>query len=322
MKYKFYVLLAGMLGSQVAVGQSVDPQFSLFFFNPVYYNPAAAGAENVTRLQITHRTQWAGYQGSLPDGGALNTQMISASVPLTRINSGVGIYAFNDALGPQTNQAIQLSYAYRLKLKNGTLALGVQGGLASQSLDFGRFIFIDPNDPDIPAGGRYVQAQPDLGAGLFYDTPDYWIGVSMRHITQPGFRLGSDRTINALWRTTFLTAGYRLGVGYDLEVQPSILYQYSNQPGVRASSVAANVLATYQGRYWAGLGYRQSDAVTATIGLNLMRNNALRLGYAFDFTAGGAAAKAPTSHELLLSYALPAPSTNRRPPVRTPRFRY
>lgn len=299
-----------------------DPQVSLFMFNQLYYNPAAAGSEGVSRFQLTHRTQYAGYQASFDPGGALSTDIFSFNMPLASIKSGIGIYAFNDAAGgPQTNQTIQVSYAYRLALKNGTLSFGVQGGLYNKSLNYDLYRATDPNDPQILTG-KIGESQPDVGAGVYYSTTDYWVGVSMKHLNQATFKLGTNVGLNPLARATFLTAGYRLGVGYDLDVQPSILYQYSNEPGLPASSYNINVLVTYQTHYFAGLSYRQQDAPTAMLGVSLLRNNALRFAYTIDFTTGTRAAKSATSQELQLSYALPALDTRKKPIVRTPRFRY
>ncbi|MBC8152995.1 MAG: type IX secretion system membrane protein PorP/SprF [Bacteroidetes bacterium] len=299
-----------------------DPQVSLFMFNQVYYNPAAAGSEGVSRFQLTHRTQYAGYQGSFDPGGALSTQIFSYNMPLASIRSGVGIYAFNDAAGgPQTNQSVQVSYAYRLALKNGTLSIGLQGGLFNKSLNYDLYRYEDQGDGLIPTG-RYGQSQPDVGAGVYYSTTDYWVGLSMKHINQASFTLGTGVGTSPLPRATFLTAGYRLGIGYDLDVQPSILYQYINEPGTTASNYNINLLVTYQTRYFAGVSYRQQDAPTAMLGLSLLRNNSLRFAYAIDFVTGTRTAKSRTSQELQLSYSLPAPDGRKKPIVRTPRFRY
>ena len=311
----FLLLSAGSARAQQ------DPQVSLFMFNQLYYNPAAAGSEGVSRLQLTHRTQYAGYQGSFDPGGAFNTQIVSFNMPLAKIKSGVGIYAFNDVAGPQTNQTVQLSYAYRLALKNGTLSFGVQGGLYSQGFNNDLLRPGEPGDPLIPAG-RYSQSQPDVGAGVYYSTADYWVGVSMKHLTQPSYKLGPSTGLNPLNRSTFLTAGYKLGVGYDFDVQPSILYQYSNEAGFKGSSLNANVLVTYQTRYFVGASYRVQDAPTAMVGVSLLKNNALRFAYAIDFTTSQLRAKSATSQEIQLSYAFPAPDARKKPIVRTPRFRY
>ena len=83
-------------------------------------------------------------------------------------------------------------------------------------------------------------------------------------------------------------------------------------------------MATWQNKLWAGLGYRAGGTVVGNVGINLMRNNALRLGGSFDWTvlSRAAAITSPSSYEVMLGYALPAIDARKKPIVRTPRFRY
>ncbi|QJW88901.1 type IX secretion system membrane protein PorP/SprF [Spirosoma taeanense] len=315
--FAFLVLL---VAARSASAQQ-EPQFSMYMYNPLYYNPAAAGSEGVSRLQLTQRTQYLGYQAiGSSDEAVQNSQLVSFNMPLARIKSGIGIYAFNDKIAASYNQSVQVSYAYRLALKSGTLALGVQAGLFNKGIDYGQF---RPNEPDplVPTG-RISQAKPDVGVGAYYNTVDYWVGLSVNHLNRASYTLGTDRSTSPLYPNAYLTAGYRLGVGYDIEVQPSILVQYSTFGGIRNSSATLNLIGTYDNRIWAGLGYRLQDALMATAGINLMRNNALRVGYSLDLVVGGTRAKSLTSHELMVAYAFPAPDPRRKPIVRTPRFRY
>ena len=306
----------------VALAQQ-DPQFSLYMYNPLYYNPAAAGSEGVSRLQLTHRTQYLGYQPTVAsDGGAQSTQLLSFNMPLAKLKGGIGIYALNDKLGANINQAVQVSYAYRMALKNGTLALGVQAGLYNRGINYGElFRPGEPGDPGIPTG-LVSQAKPDFSAGVYYNTTDYWLGVSVTHLNAAKYSFITDRSTEPLDRTVNLTAGYRLGLGYAIDVQPSVLLQYTTAGGIGSSSLTANLIGTYDNRIWAGAGYRLGDAVMITGGINLMRNNALRVGYSLDLVAGGTQIKSLTSHEILVAYALPAPDVRKKPIIRTPRFRY
>ncbi len=319
--YVFAFLLLTIVAPTAFAQQ--DPQLSLYMYNPLYYNPAAAGSEGVPRIQITQRTQYAGYQtvGTGDEGAAQSTQILSFNMPLAKINSGIGIYALNDKYGPSINQAVQVSYAYRLALKNGTLALGIQGGMFNRGFDFGQFRPGDPGDPLLTTG-RINQFKPDIGAGVYYNTTDYWLGVSMTHLNRATYSYIADRSIDPSNSKAYLTAGYRLGIGYNIDVQPSLLVQYSTAEGIRGSVATLNLLATYDNRIWGGVGYRFKDAIMATAGVNLMRNNALRLGAALDITVGGTQIKSPTSYEIILGYALPAPDARKKPIIRTPRFRY
>ena len=316
-----YASLLLILAAPAALAQQ-DPQFSMYMYNPLYYNPAAAGSEGLTRLQLTYRTQYAGYQtGNGDPGGAQGTQMISFNMPLARIKSGIGVYALNDKYGPSINQAVQLAYAYRMALKNGTLALGVQAGMFNRGLDFGLLRPVDPNDPLIPTG-RINQFKPDIGAGVYYNTTDYWVGVSMAHLNGANYSYVDGRSSDPSEPKAYLSAGYRLGFGYNIDLQPSVLVQYSTKQGIRGSVATVNLIGTYDNRIWLGVGYRVKDAVTATAGINLGRNNALRVGGAVDITAGGTQIKSPVSFEFILGYALPAPDPRKKPIIRTPRFRY
>ena len=324
-----YVFASGLLLTALVSGWTApaalaqqDPQFSLYMYNPLYYNPAAAGSEGVSRLQITQRTQYLGYQPTIAsDGGAQSTQLLSFNMPLAKIKSGIGIYAFNDKLGAIINQAVQVSYAYRMTLKNGTLALGVQAGMYNRGINYGElFRARDPNDPGIPTGS-VSQARPDFSAGVYYNTTDYWLGVSATHLNAARYTLITDRSTDPLDRNVNLTAGYRLSVG-SIDVQPSVLVQYSTAGRLKASTITANVIGTYDNRFWGGFGYRFGDALMVTGGINLTRNNALRVGYSLDIVTGRASIKSATSHELLLAYALPALDARKKPIVRTPRFRY
>lgn len=319
--YAFAFLLL-TVGVPTAFAQQ-DPQFSLYMYNPLYYNPAAAGSEGVSRIQLTHRTQYLGYQtiGTGDESAAQSTQLLSFNMPLARIKSGIGIYALNDKYGPSINQAVQVSYAYRMALKNGTLSVGVQAGLFNRGYDFNQFRPGDLGDPLLPSG-RINQFKPDVGAGVYYNTTDYWLGVSMTHLNKAKYSYIADRSTDPADSKAYLTAGYRLGLGYNIDLQPSLLVQYSTVAGFPGSTVAVNLLGTYDNRIWAGVGYRFKDALMVTAGINLMRNNALRIGYGLDVVTSGTQVKSPTSHEVVLSYALPAPDVRRKPIVRTPRFRY
>jgi type IX secretion system PorP/SprF family membrane protein len=295
-----------------------DAQFSQFMFNQLYFNPATAGADGFIRFQLMHRSQWTGYQATGPDDGAPTSQLFSFQMPLNGIRSGVGLYAgIRDGLGPAVNQEVQFSYAYRMPLAGGTLSIGVRPGIYIRTIDFDRLRPVDPGDPLINTG-KVNEFQPDLAAGVYYTSPTWYLGLSATHLLSSQYQFDVPTADNALQTTAFANAGYRYYLSESVELNPNVLVKADPA----AVSVEGGVLAIVNDRYWAGLHYRSGDAAIAMIGLNFGRNNAFRLGYAFDYVVVGTAAKAPFSHEVLLSYGLPAPKAGRKTPVRTPRFRY
>ena len=302
--------------TQYAYGQNA--QFSQFALNQLYFNPAAAGADNNTRFQIIHRTQYSGYQSSNSDqGGAPITQVFSASMPIR--NLGVGFYAANDKLGALSSQDFQLSVAYRLPISDAKLSIGGRAGLFRKALDYGLLRERDPNDPLIPAQGVASEIHPDVSLGLRYEAEAYYVGLSANHLVKQKYKLNTDDATNSLAPTYNLNFGLLFDVGYLLQIQPIGLVKST----LSTTSFEGGAIATYNQRYWAGVTYRQDDTYAILMaGIYLLSNKSLRLSGAYDFVVGGNRVKSPASYEILLSYDIAPFKSGKKTIVRTPRFRY
>ncbi|MCG8577246.1 MAG: type IX secretion system membrane protein PorP/SprF, partial [Flavobacteriales bacterium] len=53
----FTLLISGTSWSQ-------DPEFTQFYANPIYLNPAFAGSHGCPRLNLNHRNQWPSISGA------------------------------------------------------------------------------------------------------------------------------------------------------------------------------------------------------------------------------------------------------------------
>jgi type IX secretion system PorP/SprF family membrane protein len=313
MKKIYYIIL---FVASFAANAQQDAQFSHYIYNQLFVNPATAGSENVTRFQAIYRTQYLGYQSTFDDGGAPVSQVISANIPLKMIKSGVGITFVNDKIGASTQRDFKLSYAYQLPLGNSQLGIGVSGGYFAKGIDYGRLRPRDESDP-LLATGRVTQSVIDVGAGIYLNNPSYTIGLSMNHINQPTFGLGTKDATNRLKRSAYLTGSLLIGVSYTIDVSPMFILKSD----LSTISAEAGAIATYDSKYWLGASYRSGDAVTGLLGANLMNGN-MKIGYAIDVITGGKNAKSATSHEVLLSYTLAALRAGKKSIVRTPRYRY
>jgi hypothetical protein len=87
-------------------------------------------------------------------------------------------------------------------------------------------------------------------------------------------------------------------------------------------SFEVSAVATYNEKFWGGLSFRQGDAAIVLVGVSLLKDNSLRLGYAFDYIIKARALKRPTSNEFMLSYTLPPHTPKIKSITRTPRFRH
>ena len=294
-----------------------DAQFTQYMYNGLFYNPAFAGKEKGYNFSALHRTQWANYSGA--NGPAPITQLLTASGSLDNTNLGYGLSFVNDNIGPTTNQEINISLGYHLRLRRGVLSLGASGGVFSSTLKYDELNLVNP-DPAVPAAGRETQMNFNVGFGAIYDQRNFYVGVSSRHLNEPGFDFGEGAIGNQLRNHSYLNAGYRIRTFAFWTFEPSFLLKTVS---FNNFSYDLSVIATHNQKVSAGLAYRGEESVSLLVGYSLLRDNSLRIGYAFDLVVGGLEAKSPTSHEFMLTYNLPQVSREfQRAIQRTPRYRF
>jgi len=58
------------------------------------------------------------------------------------------------------------------------------------------------------------------------------------------------------------------------------------------------------------------------MGVNVLKDKSLKIGYSLDYIIQAQKAKQATSHEILMSYNMPAVTGGGKKIIRTPRFRH
>ncbi len=281
-----------------AVGGTVfaqqDPQFTQYMFDRLSVNPAVAGITGQLCATAMFRQQWTGFDGA-PKTGLLN-----ASMAIKPISSGIGLSVYLDELGQQKSTFARLSYSYHKKLGTGTLGIGLSAGLVSHTL--GRdWRTRDPlaQDAAIPANGD-SDSSFDLGGGLYYTSPTFWIGISATHITEGEMEDVSIKTARHYW----VQAGYDWAIKGDKKyiLQPSVLVKSD----ATSTQVDLNATFLYNNMVWLGVSYRTEDAIAPMIGYQFKPNDKsmLRIGYSYDVTTSALSNYSSGSHEVMLNYCV------------------
>ena len=294
-----------------------DPQFSQYMFNQLFFNPAVAGVDGVTRFTGAVRSQWTGYTPTASGGGAPTTEMISMTTPIYKLNSGFGAYISNDHLGPLNNLELQASYAYHLGFRDSKLSFGIRAGGYAQSINANLYRAINPDDPLIPPGGIQTQVKPDMAVGVFYRKEKYYAGLSFDHLLKSTFDFGG-KARSTLQPHVYFTGGYFYEVNFDLKFQFSTLVKSD----FTKTTTDITALAYLKDTMWGGLSFRQSEAAILILGYAFGKDKNMKLGYSLDYIVKDRAAKQPTSHEFLLIYDLPSNVGPSKKVVRTPRYRH
>ena len=304
----------------ICYGQQ-DPHFSQYMLLNAYYNPAAVGLDkNLGEVVLLHRTQWAGYSGTLQSGGEPNTQILTFSMPIpmgSEKQLGVGLVFSNDVLGNESNQVARLSVAYHHYLGENIVSFGLSGGFYNKSIDFNQYRPADQGDPLIPTGNRSSLIS-DFAAGVRYETPQYYLSLSSNHVLPGAFQFQEvGSSINQLTQHLYLQGGTTFSFR-NLEIHPSAILKTE----FSTLSYEISSLVDFNEKIYAGMSLRELESMVFMAGLYLMDNKKLRVGYAFDFTIQSTNAKQATSHEIYASYRFPTFISRQKSIIRTPRFRH
>lgn len=96
-----------------------------------------------------------------------------------------------------------------------------------------------------------------------------------------------------------MTAGYKLHLGEDMAVVPSVLYKLLVGLPIIGDY---NVKLAFRDRLWIGAGYRNNESFSAMVGFNV--SSLLNLSYSYDFNTGPIRRLANGSHEIVLGLLL------------------
>jgi len=281
----------------VPVMAQQDPVISHYMFNTLTYNPGIAGVSGLISATAINRQQWTGLQGA-PSTTVLN---VSSPLPLFNRKSGAGLIIQSDNIGFNKDLNIMGSYSHHINVGAGKLGIGVSLGMLNKKLvpswkiPTGGDYFPPSGDPLIPENNESYTAL-DAGMGLFYNTNNYYAALSVTHINQP--KIKHTKADTYVSRHYYATAGYIFqSPNPSFEIIPSFLV-FSDG---KIMQFSINSLVVYNKKVWGGVSYRQNDALTGMIGMELY--NGLKFGYSYDFTLSDIRKSSSGSHEFMINYS-------------------
>lgn len=272
-----------------------NPHYSLFMFNKLAINPAYAGSKEALSIAALYRYQW------LNAVGGPQTANINAHTPLLGNRVGAGIRLVNDQIGLVNTTYANMAYAYRLSLKNGSV---LSAGIGLE-FDHGRYdwtkaepLEANVHDPNLPMDEQ-ARSTFNVGFGLYYTTPKFYIGLSMPQILRNSLYESSiieQASIENL-RSYYLMAGLSLPLGNKVSFRPSVLATYvPNAP----FDVDVNLSVVFLNRFWVGATYRLHDSADAVFQVKV--NQQWTIGLAVDLTLSELTAATPGSGEIMIEY--------------------
>lgn len=319
-----------------------DIQYSQYYANPIYLNPAATGSTDRNRVGINFRNQWP----------ALDQTFVAYTAYFDtyseQLNSGFGILiqGADESFTQTSSREIGIIYSYRLKLaEDKYIQAGFQGSFLSRDALFDRVILgtqLDINKGviigqpgDAFEGNSQIRAA-DANAGLIYYGRNLWLGIAASHLLKPeiSYLVGGD---NRLAMKKSIHGGYRIGLApgdindffnnTDQERSLTLGFNYKEQGQFSQLDLGAEFYfePLVLGIWYRGLPTKYSlpnnESLIALVGISL--ESGLDIGYSFDFPISKfGLAGTGGAHEISVRYVFSNRFSGRKYYAPLPSFRY
>ena len=278
------ILTISLLCLSAGDAYSQDPQFTQFYANPIYLNPAFAGSNGCPRFGLNYRNEWPNLTGNYVTYSAAYDQYFK------NISGGIGVLATHDQQGQGTiyTSMLGLIYSYHLKVnRKFSMLFGARAAMYNKYLDWDKLTFGDMIDPrrgfiyqtgDVPRGGsRYFF---DASAGFVGYSKNFFFGFAAHHLNRPNESVIVGESKLPMRFTGHMGAEIKLGGKSQYKnitsIMPNIVYQYQN--GFQEINIGTYIK---YGAFTVGAWFRNKDAFILSIGLSTQK---FKLGYSYDVT--------------------------------------
>ncbi len=287
-----YILL--LFGCCQMVTAQQDILLTQQLFSRGNINPAGVGNTGDVDIFLLGRLQWLGVDH------APKTLLLNATNYFKRIQSGVGLTVYHDALGVGHSMTeVKAEYSYQIDLNpRWILSLGISAGAfwgvydpSANTLDkeFERDWLDIPKD-------KVREVTPDFNLGFELNSEKWTFGASCTHIqNNQSLSYASDRHFY----------GYAIrAIQFNEEWDMLIDLGYMNRNKVHVGELGA--LAFYRRLFWGGLSWRPDivngcnpSYLSVMLGFEY---KIFRFGYVYECGLGKNSTLPSNTHEVMLSF--------------------
>lgn len=287
-----------------------DSEYSQFYANPLYLNPAFTGTNDNGRVAVNYRNQWP------REGNTFVSYALSFDQYVKELRGGLGAQIHNDRElnGIVEKTDLSLFYSHHSKVNSRFFFdLGLQVGLSYKKLDYSMLVF--PDMINQLTGERYLGngeipenddlLYPDFAVGVIGQYDSFYGGLAIHHISQPSesFYVGDQRgKLPAKFTLHFGAKSYRWHRGLlsrRFTLSPNVVY-------MRQGSFSQLNLGLYllERSISGGIWYRQTSGIkpeSLILMLGVMRPK-FKFGYSYDMGLSKVVDYANGAHEISLIF--------------------
>ncbi len=314
-KLAFILILMAMV--QVLTAQQL-PIYSQYLYNKFLINPAHAGSDGYTSINLTAREQWVGYSGA-PRTYSLSWQTRflkkpyhlkgkaankTSYRPKTDGRVGLGAYVFSDRNGLIQRTGFQATYSYHMWIQQKTqLSLGLAFTGYHFIINANESSFESPDEPWLTDNLRRGVFVPDADFGIYLLNNKFDFGLSAQQLFGAAVKIGDYAYRNFhMDRHVYMFGSYYFDLGQKSELEPSVLGKMSEE---LMPQVDMGLTYIYDQSLWTGLTYRTGGGLIANVRFKYVAKHsdktAFFFGYAVDFTLNQIQRVTYGTHELTVA---------------------
>lgn len=297
---RILIVIVMLLMGQLAFGQQ-EQLYTQFMFNKLALNPAYAGNEKVTCMNLLYRDQWSGFNG------APTTQAFSLSAPLNDNKIGLGVNMVNTTIGVTQKLSLEGVYAYKFRIGEGMLSMGGSASFRRYTIDYSddRLIAIQNIDIDPSITRERISKNLfNFGFGVYYNTGLYYIGASIPRLTQGNIDFDQNDVLSLESRHLNLMGGAAFATSARFTLKPQLMIRLTENAPL---DFDLNLSGTFDEKYTLGLTYRaggNQGGIGESIDFifALQASPQVLVGFAYDLTLSDIRSYQNGSIELILHY--------------------
>ena len=304
---KLNTLLIFALLYNVFTSTAQDVVYSQFYANPLYLNPALAGAKLDQRITLNYRNQWPNIKNGYVSYSATWDEQFD------KIGGALGVIVNTDVAGTGIYNRFSASgiYSYRLQAtRHIVLNAALQAGYNHYKLDWNKLVFgdqidiqtgnLEPTQEYLPQ--KLAVGKVDFSAGILGGYKEsFYFGIAVNHLSRPdmSFYNVSANKLDMRWTI-------HSGILIDF-------FQGMDGEDLRNFSISPNVVYIQQGKYhqlnigmyvnsfpfvgglWLRHNFGNPDAVIFLFGL---QQKNYKIGYSYDYTVSRLTPKSGGAHEI------------------------
>ncbi|MBE0651451.1 MAG: PorP/SprF family type IX secretion system membrane protein [Bacteroidales bacterium] len=320
------LILMGIVMTCMPALQAQDVDFSQFFNNPTYFNPAYVGLTKGLKVRMNYRRQWTGLSGDY-HAYDFSADIADRNIPGA---GGIGIIATSDlqGLGLLKTSMVGIIPAVRIPINSfSVFQVGALISIISRQINWNNLVFSDQLDPRLgnigpssfPVPGSSPITFPDFTIGGIYQMQLNNLvgtfGFAVHHITQPNQSFLQD--VAPLPREYVAHADVvidlaRHGGFYsrarDIKINPGIFYKQQSTMSLLTFGANAYISNIYFGIWYKDQIFSQKGfgnfVWLAGVNVPFSQYNRMKVMYSFDMNVLHNTNFTGPSHEISLIFEL------------------